>query len=136
VSGRTAPFKGFSRGVPIVGQRKEPQGPPPGRHFYHVAFAEQRDGEMPRFRSTEVSIPEVIYEMGQLRAIEGFIADEIAKDKPDKARPDVAIVSYKSLRFMTDEVLEAIERERQSAVELGGVPAVEGEPLAEGGGEA
>ncbi len=55
-NGRTAPFPGFSRGLPIIGQAK-PGAPLPGAYFYQVPVLIRRKGQPLDADSFEVQLP-------------------------------------------------------------------------------
>jgi hypothetical protein len=54
-NGRTVPFPGFSRGVPIVGAK--PEAPPAGRHYYQVPALIQRPEKPLEAESFEAWFP-------------------------------------------------------------------------------
>ena len=103
------PFPGFSRGVPIVGQR--PPEPPPGRYFYQVAVLVMREGQPLSAESLEIQLSKPLDGFDYKR-LPPTIVESLKAAAPDPPAPRVVIVNVWELGFIPQE---AIERAQQTA---------------------
>ena len=123
------PFPGFSRGVPIVGQR--PPEPPPGRYFYQVAVFVMRTGEPLSAESLEVQMAKPLDGFGY-KALTPMIVKSLQEKAPEQPAPRVVIVNVWELGFITQEAIErAQEQARAGAGDpfghlFGGAPGANG----------
>jgi hypothetical protein len=100
---RTAPFPGWARGIPIVGQRA-PE-PPPGRYFYEVSVLVKRAGRELDAESLEIQLGRplegVVY-----KALPKMIVESLKQRAPELPDPRVVIVNVWELGFVTQEALD------------------------------
>lgn len=111
-NGRTPPFPGFSRGIPIVGQPR-PDAPPAGAYFYQVPALIQRAGAPLAADSFEVRLPTPMVGT-QFKRLEGEIAASLAGVEGAPA-PKVVLLAPFFLGFVPQEELERQEREQAEA---------------------
>lgn len=104
--GRTLPFPGFSRGLPIVGAR--PEMPPEGRYYYHVPILISRPGAPLEADSYEANFPLPI-EGVQLLALVRDIEASLKGAAPDLAAPRVVPLTPFLLGFIPQSEIEKAE---------------------------
>lgn len=108
-NGRTVPFPGFSRGVPIVGQPM-PQAAPEGKYFYNVVALIRRDGHPLDAMDYEANFPLPMNGV-HFMALRAEIANQIKAERPDLPEPRVMLLAPQLLGFVPKEELERQERE-------------------------
>lgn len=109
-NGRTAPFPGFSRGVPIpiVGQKA---AEPVGRYFYNVPVLVQRQGQQLQAEAYEYSF-EVPFNGVHLAQVRRAIAEELKAEAPDQPAPAVVPLQPIFLGFIPQEELDRQEQQQ------------------------
>jgi len=114
---RTAPFHGFSRGlpmngVPILGQA--PEGPPAGLYYYQVAVLVLRDGQALTADSVELRFPEPL-EGRRFKTLPAAIATHLQKQAPELAEPKIVVLSPFFLGFVAQEVIDQVAAQGNGA---------------------
>ncbi len=105
MNNRTPPFPGFSRGVPIVGQRVDP---PKGRYFYQVPALIRREGEPLDADSFEVAYP-IPMNGAHAKALAVQIQQKLQQVAPERPAPRVILLSPILLGFVPQEAIDAAE---------------------------
>lgn len=119
-NGRTLPFKGFSRGVPvaglpIIGERR-PDAPPEGGYFYQVNVFIRREGQPLDMDSVEVKLPAPIEGM-TFKGLQEQIAGDIRARDPEGPPATVILQQPIFLGFIPQEELDRRAAERAAVTE-------------------
>lgn len=113
-NGRSAPFPGFSRGIPLVGQR--PEAPPKGRHYYHVPVLIQRPGQPLEADAYECYFPMPMNGI-YFQALQKDITGTLTVD--GQPAPKVIALQPVFLGFVPQKELDRQERDKaEKKVEL------------------
>ena len=114
---RTAPFPGWARGVPIVGQRAPEL--PPGRHFYQVAILVRREGLPLDAESMEIQLSKPL-DGFDYKLLPQKIVESLRAKAPDLPEPRVVIVSVWDLGFIPQEAIDRALEEAKASGSAGG----------------
>ncbi len=113
-NGRGAPFPGFSRGVPLVGERPQP---PKGRFYYYVPVLVRREGLPLDADEVQIWFAQQLNGIN-FQAIAPQAVQYLKAKSPDLPEPSVVVLAPTFLAFVPQEEIDRQEREANSKIEV------------------